>query len=174
MDPLIIFFVICQAFGAIMGACSAVWGELCYLAAVRDGHISRAERVHLDSLAHGLTYGMTLLLVASLGLVITAYVSGAAVQPALTSTYWSFIALALLVTTLAWALSRRHLSFALTTAAIFTGWWFLLYLALGRLPALTFGASVALFVIVTALFYAILHASRSVAIKRTVPGDAKL
>jgi len=145
-----------QAVGAVLGAVSAVLAELAYVRAMRDGHIERAERRHIDVLARGLYWGMTLLLVASLALVVLAYRTGASVQPALTSSYWSFIGLALLVTTLSWALSRKRVSFGLGSAAIFMAWWFLAYLTLGRFPPLSFGASIALYVVATGAFYGLL------------------
>ncbi|MDP2594160.1 MAG: hypothetical protein Q8P36_02380 [bacterium] len=161
MDALTGLLVFAQAFGALVGAIYAVHGELAYLRAARDGHIDKAERVHLDALARGLRFGMTLLLLASLGLVILAYASSTPIQPALTSGYWSFLALALLVTFLSFALSRGRISFSLGSAAVFTGWWFIVYLAFGRLPPLTLGASVALYVVATALFYVLLRFLRA-------------
>lgn len=158
--PYVILLVYIQAFGAIVGVGSAVRAELAYVRAMRDGRVSEAERHHLDAIAHGLKYGMTVLLLASLGLVVASYLAGAAVQPALTSGYWSFVALALLVIFLAWALSRQHVSFTIGSAAIFTGWWFLLYLALGRFPLGSFGATAFFFLVATAVFYGILQLVR--------------
>jgi len=160
MDTLINTLVALQAAGAFVGVACVVWGEFAYIRAIRDEHVDAAERAHLDASARGLYFGMTLLLLASLGLVILAYLSGGPLQPAVTATYWSFTLLALLVTLLTWARSRGHISFTLGSAALFTGWWFLLYLALGRLPLLSLGASVALYVVATALFYGILRAIR--------------
>src|SRR3989344_9268396 len=97
MTTLIAFLVFCQALGALIGAVTAVWSELAYVRAMRDGKVDTAERAHLAVIAHGLRYGMTLLLLASLGLVIVAYMRGSPLQPALTPSYWTFIALALLV-----------------------------------------------------------------------------
>ncbi len=157
MTALVPFLVFCQALGALGGACMAVWGELAYVRARRDGKIDVAERAHLDALAHGLRFGMTLVLLASFGLVIEAYRSGSSGQPALTTSYWTFILLALLIIVLSWLLSKRALSFALGSAAIFTGWWFLAYLALGWMPGLSFGAAVAIYVIATAVVFGWLH-----------------
>ena len=151
------FLVFCQALGALSGAFMAVWGELAYARARRDGKVDAAERAHLDALAHGLRFGMTLVLLASFGLVVEAYRTGSSGQPALTTSYWTFILLALLVIVLSWLLSKRALSFALGSAAIFTGWWFLAYLALGWMPSLSFGAAVSIYVVVTAVVFAWLH-----------------
>ena len=157
MPALIFFLVFCQALGAIVGVFTALWGELAYLRALRDGKLSTAERIHLDHIARGLRFGMSLLLVASLGLVIVAYLLHAPLQPALTASYWTLMALALLVVGVSLALSRGRVSFALGSAIIFSGWWFLVYLTFGQLPALSFGTAVALYVVVVALFYALLH-----------------
>jgi len=157
MTTLISFLVFCQAFGALVGALTAVWSELAYVRAMRDGKMDVAERRHMDIIAHGLRYGMTLLLLASLGLVIVAYVQQNSLQPALTPAYWTLIVLALLVVGISWALSRRHISFAFGSAIIFTTWWFLAYLTLGWLTPLSFGSAVALLVVATAITYALLY-----------------
>jgi hypothetical protein len=169
MTGLTSFFLVLQAVGAGVGVISAVWAEFAYVRAMRDGRVDAAERLHLDTIALGLRYGMLLLLVSSLSLVILAYGAGTAVAPATTSGYWSFMALALLVIVLASTLSRRRLSFSLASAAIFTGWWFLLYIALGRLPAMTFGGSVALFLIAATLLYGVLYSARIYAAKPLIP-----
>ncbi len=163
---LLVFF---QALGAIMGAVSAVLGELAFIRAMRDGRIDHAERAHLDHIARGLRFGMLLLLVASFGLVVEAYFHAAAIQPALTASYWTLVLLALLVIYASWALSRGRISFALGSAVVFTGWWFLAYLALGFFPELTFGAAVALYVVAVAIFYGLLRYARFL----TIPPQPK-
>ncbi len=163
MASLVTLLVILQAVGAVMGALSAVWGELAYMSAMRDGHIDRAERAHMNAIGRGLRWGMTLLLSASLALVLVAYSLKAVDQPALTPQYWILITLALLVTIVSWALSRQRISFALGSAIAFTGWWFLAFLVLGQIPPLTFGAATAFFVVATAIFYALLSYARFLA-----------
>ena len=59
-----------------------------------------------------------------------------------------------------WALSRSRISFALGSIALFTAWWFLLYLTFGRLPALTLGASIALYVVAAGALYLVLSSVR--------------
>jgi hypothetical protein len=161
--------VFLQAAGALTGAVSAVLGELAFIRAMRDGHVDRAERAHLDHIARGLRFGMLLLLLASCGLVVLAYHEGGVVQPALTASYWTLIVLALLVVYASWALSRGRLSFSLGSAIVFTGWWFLSYLALGLFPVLSFGAALAFYVVSVALFYTLLKYARFLTIdpKRT-------
>lgn len=164
MTPYLIPFILfCQALGALSGAFMAVWGEIAYVRALRDGHIDQAEHAHLRVIARGLRWGMSLLLLASLALVVTAYVSGAATVPALMPDYWALISLAFVVIYASWALSRRRVSFALGSALVFAGWWFLVYLTLGLFPALSYGAMVAFFVVSVGIFYAILHWARSLA-----------
>lgn len=164
MTPtLVAFIVFCQALGALIGASTTVWGELAYLHALRDGKIDHAERVHLRIIAHGLHFGMTLLLLASFALVIVAYLSRDAVQPALMPSYWTLVLFALLIIYVSWALSRHRISFAFGSAIAFTAWWFLAYLTLGWIPPLSFGATVAFFVVATAIFYGILHYVRMLA-----------
>ncbi len=160
MNALTVALVCVQALGAFIGAMTAVLAEFAYIRALQDGHLDRAERHHIDALARGLYVGMSLLLTASLGLVILAYQTGASVQPALTASYWSFVALALLVITVSYQRSRGRISFSLGSAAVFTAWWFLAYLALGQLPLLSFGASIACYVIATGFFYGLLHMTR--------------
>ena len=129
--------------------------------AMRDGKVDSAERAHLSVLTHGLRFGMTLLLLASLGLVVVSYIQHNSLQPALTPSYWMFIALALLIITVSWSLARRHVSFGLGSAALFTAWWFLVYLSFGWL-LISFGSAVMAFIVMTAIFYAILHYARIV------------
>ncbi len=166
MTLLVLFLVSCQAFGAFIGAFSAVFGELAYIRSMRDGKIDVAERAHLDNLAKGLRFGMSLLLIASLALVVVAYTLHAAFQPALTARYWILMILAFLIIGVSFALSRQRIPFALGSAAVFSAWWFLVYLTLGRLPALSFGAAAALYVVVAALLYAMLHYARLLALLR--------
>src|SRR3989344_2544373 len=157
MADIALFLVTLQALGTLIGAFFALRGEIAYLGAMHDGNVDEAEKSHLDHLASGLWYGMTLVMAASSGLIVIAYRLGGEIQPAETSSYWSFIALVLVVTLATWALSRSHLSFSFGSAAVFTGWWFLLYLAVGKLPTVSFGASAALFIVATVLFWGLLH-----------------
>ena len=164
MTPLVPVLIFCQALGASIGASAAVFGELAYIRSMRDGKIDTAERAHLNSLAKGLRFGMSLLLVASFALVIAAYASHTASQPALTASYWTLMALAFLIIGISFALSRRRISFALGSAAVFAAWWFLFYLTLGQLPTLSFGEAAALYVVAAALLYAMLRYARLLAL----------
>lgn len=163
MTPFISFIVFCQALGAFVGASATVWGEFVYLQALRDGKIDHAERMHLNAIAHGLRWGMSLLLISSLSLVIVAYLSHATLQPVLTSSYWVLTVFALLIIYVSWALSRKRISFALGSAIAFTAWWSLAYLTIGWMPALSFSATIAFFVVATGIFYAILQYARMLA-----------
>lgn len=166
MPNLVPFILFCQALGALIGAFATIWGELAYIRAMRDGKIDHAERAHLRTIAHGLRFGMTLLLISSFALVVVAFLSRASLQPVLTSSYWTLIVLALLVVYISWALSRKRISFALGSAIAFTAWWFLAYLTLGWMPTLSFGATITFFIVATAIFYAILGYARSLALHK--------
>jgi FtsH-binding integral membrane protein len=163
MTALVSFIIFCQALGALIGAFTTVWGELAYVRALRDGKIDHAEREHMRAIARGMHFGMTLLLLSSFALVVVAYLSHATLQPAQTPSYWSLMLFALLVTYVSWALSRKRISFAFGSAIAFTGWWFLAYLTLGWIPPLSFGATVAFFVVATAVFYGMLQYVRMLA-----------
>lgn len=160
MDTIITFIVLCQAFGAFVGAGTTIWGEFAYLRAMRDGTMDAAERAHLRIIAHGLRFGMTLLLLSSFALVVVAYVLHAQRQPAVTPDYWALMLIALVVIAVSWALSRKKISFALGSAIAFTAWWFLAYLTIGWVPGLSLGAVAGFFVVATAIFYAILSYAR--------------
>lgn len=157
MSTFITFVLFCQALGAVIGATTAVWSQVAYIHAIRDGHIDHAERKHLDIIAHGLRWGMSLLLVSSLGLVVVAYLSNAAMQPAVTGSYWSLILFALLILFISLELSRKRITFALGSAIAFTAWWFLVYLSFGQVSPLSFGTTIAFFVVATGVFYGILQ-----------------
>jgi len=163
MDSLIVFLVLCQAGGALIGAASAVWAELSYLRAIRDGYLDKAERAHLVNIGRGLTFGMLLLLLASLGLVFAIYGMHVTVQPALSASYWMLILFALIIIGVTSALSRRKISFTLGSAIVFTAWWFLAYLTVGGLPAANVGAALGLYVVAVAIFYLLLHYLRVLA-----------
>lgn len=156
MDIATSAIIVGQVLGALIGGYSVIHGEFAYVRAIRDRQVSDAERAHLLVIGRGLKYGMTLVLLASLGHVLLAYTRHDLVQPALTATYWALMLLALAATIVSWMLARRHISFLLGSAVVFTAWWFLVYLALGLLPQLSFGAVVALFVIFSGVFYALL------------------
>ena len=167
MTALVAFIVFCQALGALVGAFSTVWGEIAYMHAIRDGKLDHAERMHLRAIGHGLRFGMTLLLIASLALVVVAYLSRAALQPALTPGYWTLIVFAILIVYVSWALSRNRISFGLGSAIAFTAWWFLAYLTIGWIPPLAFSSAVAFFVVATGIFYGILQYARLLAHPKT-------
>lgn len=160
MTTLVLLLVLLQALGACIGVVNAVRGELAYVRAMKDKRIDEAEDAHLRHIARGLRVGMLVLLLSSFGLIILSYLRHTPLQPALQSSYWALIVLSLLIIIVSWALSRKHLSFPFGSAVIFSGWWFLLYLAMGQLPGLSFGAAVGFFAVVTALFYAILSGVR--------------
>jgi len=164
MDTLIFFLIFCQAFGALAGAFAAVWGEAVYILAMRrlpaeagGAKIDSVERAHLLVIDKGLRFGMTLFLLSSLAFVVVSYAMQTVPQPAMTASYWIFIALALLIICVSWALARRNISFSFGSAATFTAWWFLACLALGRLPEISFGSAAALYVVLTAIIYAVFH-----------------
>lgn len=167
MNALVPFLVFCQALGASVGAFTAVWSEIAYIRAMRDGHIDTAERAHMNVIARGLRFGMLLLLLASLALVIADYYLRVSVQPALSPDYWTSTLLALLIIYSAWALSLRRLSFAFGSAIVFTAWWFLAFLTIGQLPVLSFGSAVAVLVVATVVFYAILQYGRMLVLGST-------
>jgi hypothetical protein len=161
METLIVFFVILQAVGAILGAGGSVWGEVSYFQAIRDGRIDRAERAQLAVIARALRWGMLLLLVSSIALVLIAFIIESPFQPATTASYWSLMTLAFAVIWASWALSRRRAAFWLGSAIVFTGWWVLALLALGRLPLLSYGATLAFFVVACAIIAGVLAYIRS-------------
>jgi hypothetical membrane protein len=151
-----------QALGAAIGACTAVWGERSYVKAMKNGRVDQAEHAHLLVIGQGLRYGMSLLLLASFGLVVVSYLEGTAPQLALSSSYWILMFLALTVITVSSALARRRLPFHLASATLFTAWWFLVYLSFGWL-SLSFGAAVMSFVVASVIFYGVLYFARSLA-----------
>ncbi len=167
MVAAISLIIFCQVLGAFIGAGATVWGELAYVRALRDGKIDQAEHRHLRAIAHGLRFGMTLLLVASYMLVVAAYLARTPAQPALTPEYWTLMFLAGVTVYVSWALSRKHVSFALGSAILFTTWWFLAYLTTGWMSPLSFGAANAFFIVATAIFYVILQYARMLAHPKT-------
>lgn len=162
MSSLFTLFVVVQVCGAFIGVVGAVWSELAYVHAAKDGTINKAERAHLQVIAHALRFGMLLLLLASSGLVVLAYLKQIN-PPALTDVYWIFMMLALLIIVAAWALSRNRMPFVIGSGVIFSGWWFLLFLTIGQLPMLSFGEALGLYTVITTVFCGILWYTRRVA-----------
>ena len=54
MAALIFLLIFCQAFGAVIGAFAALWAEVAYIIAMRDGKIDAGERAHLRAISKGL------------------------------------------------------------------------------------------------------------------------
>jgi len=169
MDTLIFLLIFCQALGALAGAFTAVWGEIAYIHAMRNGRIDSAEREHLLVIDKGLRFGMALLLLASFALVIVSFFLHYELQPAMTVSYWIFILFALLVIFISWALARKNISFELGSSAAFSAWWLLSLLALGWLPVASFGTAVSLYVVLTAVMYAVFHYIRLLALPKNGP-----
>lgn len=161
MSALTAFFVYTQALGALGGALAAVWGEIVYVRAVADDCVSAAERHQLNVIAASLRYGMGMMLLSSLALVIISYRSGAALQPALTGGYWLFMIISLGVVYVAKRLAEGRIAHLTGSAVLFSAWWFLAYLSFGLVPALPFGALVALYVFASVVLFGVLQYVRS-------------
>lgn len=166
METLTTILVIFQALGAVLGAGSAVWGELSYSRAMRDGKVNRAEHKHLEAIHRGLRFGMTTVLLSSFGLVVAAYINEASPQPGLTASYWLLMIFAFIIIGASWAMARRTIAFTRGSLIAFTAWWFLAYLTLGGLPIASIQAGFAAFVVALALFAIVLYASRVVGAPR--------
>lgn len=160
MTELLTTFALVQAAGAAIGAGGAVFAEIFYLRAIQDGKIDTAERAHLLIIVRGLKWGMILLLVGSIGLVVTAFAYAVPVQPAETHAYWVEMGLVFAIIFASWALRRKLMGFMLSSAAIFTGWWFLAFLVFGRLPSMSVGEAVALYLVTTTLIMVMLLYAR--------------
>jgi hypothetical protein len=168
MNALLFSFALLQAVGSVVGAGGAVFAEIFYLRAIQDGTIDDAERAHLRIVANALRWGMLILLVGSIGLVLTDFIYDVPVQPALTHAYWIEMGLAFAIIFFSWALSRRRVGFIVSSAAVFAGWWFMALLVFGRLPYITFGAAAALYVVTTAVIAALLFYVRIFIVKPAV------
>jgi hypothetical protein len=163
MAELTALLVVTQALGAVVGAVTAVWGEVAYVHALRDGILNKAERRHLEVISHGLRFGMLLLLLSSLGLVIVSYVAETSSAPAFTMSYWLFVVLVVAIIGASWALSRKRIMFSWGSAIVFSAWWVLVLLTLGQLPVNSLLSGLAFFVLALVLFGLVLYAGRSLA-----------
>lgn len=166
MDPVYSFLLFCQALGSLIGAATAVWAEFAYVRAVRDGHVTAAELKHLKIIWHGLYFGMTLVLLSMLGMVLSAYITAAQVQPGVTTNYWILAAFTLIILGISWGLAHKKISHPLGSALIFSAWWFLAYLTGGWLPSLTFGAAIAFYVVVATVHYMLLKHARLLTLRK--------
>lgn len=160
MSALVFAFGALQAIGAVVGAGGAVFAEIFYLDAIRDGVIDAAERAHLRIIAHSLRWGMLLVLLSSICLVLLNFIYEAWPQPALTAAYWTEMALVFVIIYASWAMSKRIISFTLGSAAVFSAWWYVALLVFGKMPALSFGASLALYAVSTAILFGLLLYAR--------------
>jgi hypothetical protein len=162
---LVLFLVVGQAVGAVIGALMAVWSEIAYVRAIRDRKVTHAERAHLRAVGRGLRFGMTILLVSSFGLIITAYVSENTLEPLLSPSFATLAALALVILISSWALSKRQAAFLVSSATAFTAWWFLVYLTFGQLPTASYTVTALFFAITVIVFAAVMHGHRRSAAK---------
>jgi len=163
IPALVTFLVLGQALGALIGAGMAVWSEIVYVQALRDGKVDHAERAHLKAIGRGLRFGMTILLVSSIGLVISAYVSENTLHSVLTTSFWTLVTLALIILSSSWLLSRKRASFLVSSATAFTAWWFLVYLTFGKLPTASPNFTVLFFVVAVFFFGLVLYGNRKFA-----------
>ena len=161
MNTLTLLFTLMQAAGAVVGAGGSVFAELFYLRAVKDGAIDEAERAHLSTVAGALRIGMLIYLIGSVGMVIMSFAYLTPLQPALTHTYWIQAGLVFAILFFAWALSRKLVSFTVGSAGVFAGWWFITFLVFEKLPAITFGAAVGIYLVATAVVAAFLYYVRT-------------
>ncbi len=161
MQTVLSILAFLQAAGAIVGAGGSVLSELFYYRAIRDGRVTGAEREVLDFNANTLTLAMIVLLLSTVGMAVVDFLIGSATQPAVTAPYWVEVTIVLVVIASSWGLMRRRLPHWLGFAAIFTGWWYLALLTLGQVPPASYGASLAVYVIGTAIIAGLLSYFRS-------------
>lgn len=166
MEIITFAFVVCQAVGAIIGVGSAIIGEIEYAHASRDGKISEAEHRHLEIIHRGLRFGMSMVLLASFGLVVLAYQAEADPQPVLTTGYWLLMIFAFIIIGASWAMARKVTTVSRGSVVAFTAWWFLAFLTLGQLPISSIGASVAAFIMAVLLFGIVFVATRHLTKRR--------
>lgn len=145
--------------GALIGVGAAVWAELAYMRAVRDGHIDKGEKLHFKHIGRGLRFGMTTLLLSSLGLVVCAYLLQTT-PLVLTESYWLLVFLSALIIGISWALSRAALPFAEGSVIAFSAWWFLFYLVSGQLTLTNLGAGISFYIIATVLLMVMVKGAR--------------
>jgi hypothetical protein len=98
--------------------------------------------------------------------VLVEFIYDAPVQRALTSGYWIEMGLVFAIIFFAWALSRKIIRFAISSGAIFTGWWFIALLSFEQLPDMTFGAAVAFYVVVAGIITAFLAYLRTMVMRK--------
>jgi len=163
MDTLAFAFGVCQALGAVIGVGSAILGEIVHARALRDGKIDRAEHRHMEMIHKGLRFGMSVVLLASFGLVVAAYEVEATPQPVLTVSYWLLMIFAFVIIAASWAMARKAVSVTKGSVVAFTAWWFLALLTLGRLPITSIEGGVASFLIALLLFGLVISANRHLA-----------
>ena len=158
-------FALGQLVGATIGAVYAILAELRYLQAIRDGKVTTRERRHILATQRGLRFGMSVVLLSSLGLVLVGYVNQGA-GFVLAPSYLAFVGLVVLIVTLSWVMSKRPRTFVWASLLTFTGWWYMVYLTMGALPVTSLAAAVSMYLVVLALLSSILHGARSFAKRR--------
>ncbi len=152
-----------QLMGAVVGAASAVLAEVWYLEALRDGKVTRKENKHIAVATHGLRFGMSLVLLSSLGLLVTDYLLGGGRSAVLTPSYGALFGIIVLIFAISWTMSKRPKTFAWGSLVTFSAWWFMVYLTLGALPIDSLVAAAGIFLGTLLLLSVILHSARSFA-----------
>jgi hypothetical protein len=147
--------------GALVGTGMTTYAEIFYTHAVSDGEIDHHERKYLRRLFRGFTFGMTLVLLSDLVLIVLEYLIPNAPQAVLTAPFWSLQILTVLILLLGWLLSKRRIMWWLGSAAVLSAWWILLGIDLGTFNSSGYLELLFNYVLVTALFAALLSFLRT-------------
>ena len=134
-SALIPYVAALHTLGALIGVGTVTFAEIFYTKAAADGVIDHHERKYLRHLFHGLTFGMTLVLLAGIALIVLEYLVPDAPQDVLAVPFWALQTLTVFVIILAARLSKGHAQWWFASAGILTGWWMILLIDLGYLNA---------------------------------------
>jgi hypothetical protein len=152
-----------QVVGAVIGAFFAVVAEMRYVAALRDGKVTTKERRHIVATGRGLRFGMTLVLLSSLGLAALTVAHGSGKDLLLSPSFGALFGVVLLIGAVSWLMAKRPKTFVWGSLVTFSAWWYLVYMTLGALPIRSLMAALALFGAVLLLLSIILHSGRALA-----------
>lgn len=155
-----------HALGAALGAAGVTFAELFYTQAVVDGKIDSCEKKHIEHTLWALQWGVSIMVLAGIGLIIVEYFLPYSEQTVLTAPFWMIHTLTVVVIVFGFLISRNLVPWWLGSAAAFSAWWTMLALHAWRTIPLGYLALWLAYVLVTAAAICIFPYIRSFLIDR--------
>jgi len=150
LPELAIVLIALHGLGAALGAGGALFAEIFYAKATADGRVDHREHEWFHATFFALRWGMTLVLLSGIALVVVQYFLPNSPERVLHPALWAQNALSLLILGLAYALTKKRISWQTGAATIFAAWWMLFLLDVWQGSTYPFFLLCVLFVLMAA------------------------